>query len=100
MEQAALANLLDDCLVLWGVGGRMRAEADGLHLAVAGGEIVVSRGAAPLRWMLQTPSRAAAGRGPRGVASVVALLAALRAALGVEPGARLMIGAGAGMAAG
>lgn len=96
MGTAELANLLDDCLVLWGVAGRMRAEVDGLHLAVDGGEVVVSRGVGPVRWMLRTPGRTR----PRGAASIVGLLGALRAALGVPAGARLRIGAGAGMAGG
>jgi hypothetical protein len=95
---AELANLLADSLALWGVAGRVTAEADGLHLRHASGDFVVTPGAAPARWLLQTPVRAAAGRGPRAAPSVVALLTALRAALDVAPGARLRIGAGAGMA--
>jgi hypothetical protein len=35
----------------------------------------------PLRWFYQTPERAAAGRPPRAVPSVVALLSALRNAM-------------------
>lgn len=95
---AELRNLLADSLALWGVEGRITAEADGLRLHCGAGAITVAPGRAPARWLLQTPARAAGGRGPRAVPSVVALLTALRAALEVPPGAKLRIGAGAGMA--
>lgn len=95
---AALSNLLTDCLSLWGVAGRITAEAEGLLLRHASGDYRIAPGAAPARWLLQTPARHSAGRPPRGVPSVAALLTALRAALDVPPGARLRIGAGAGMA--
>lgn len=96
-SQAELANLLADCLALWGVAGRITAGAEGLSLSHAGGICTVTRGEPPVRWLLQTPARLAAGRGPRALPSIVALLTALRDALGVPPGARLRIGAGAGI---
>jgi len=95
---AELRNLLADALALWGVAARVAAGPQGLLVTRGAAVFTVARGAAPARWMLQTPARAAAGRRPRAVPSVVALLTALRAALDVPPGARLRIGAGAGMA--
>jgi hypothetical protein len=47
----------------------------------------------PIRWLLQTPERRAADRPPRAVPSIVALLAALRNALGGDAGSTLRIGA-------
>jgi hypothetical protein len=96
-SQAELANLLTDGLALWGVAGRIVPEADGLRLRHAGADYTITAGRPPARWFLQTPARAAAGRGPRALPSITALLTALRAALGVPPGAKLRIGAGAGM---
>ena len=96
-SQAELANLLADCLVLWGVAGHFTAEHDGLRLEHRGDAYTIAPGPAPARWLLQTPARSAAGRGPRAVPSIVALLTALRAALGVPPGAPMRVGAGAGM---
>lgn len=95
--QAELANLLADSLALWGVAGRVTPEAAGLRLHHAGADYTITAGQAPVRWLLQTPARVAAGRGPRAVPSIVALLTALRAALEVPPGAPMRVGAGAGM---
>ncbi len=47
----------------------------------------------PVRWLLQTPERRAANRPPRAAFSIVALLTALRNALGAEAGNKLRIGA-------
>jgi hypothetical protein len=96
-SQAELANLLADSLVLWGVAGRIVPDADGLRLRHAGADYIVTAGPPPARWLLHTPARQAAGRGPRALPSITALLTALRAALGVPPGVRMRIGAGAGM---
>ncbi len=49
----------------------------------------------PVRWLLQTPERRAANRPPRAAPSIVAVLTALRNALGAEGGNRLRIGAAA-----
>ena len=43
----------------------------------------------PVRWLLQTPERRAANRPPRATPSIVALLTALRNALGAERGNKL-----------
>jgi len=48
----------------------------------------------PVRWLLQTPPRRAAGRPPRAAPSIGALLSALRNAVGAERGVSLRIGAG------
>jgi hypothetical protein len=47
----------------------------------------------PVRWLLQSPERAAANRPPRALPSVVGLLSALRNALGAASANRLRIGA-------
>jgi len=49
----------------------------------------------PMRWLLQTPERRAADRPPRAAPSIVAVLTALRHALGAEGGNKLRIGAAA-----
>ncbi len=49
----------------------------------------------PVRWLLQTPERRATNRSPRALPSIVALLGALRNALGAEGGNRIRIGASA-----
>jgi hypothetical protein len=49
----------------------------------------------PVRWLLQTPERRAANRPPRAAPSIVAVLTALRNALGAEGGNKLRIGAAA-----
>jgi hypothetical protein len=49
----------------------------------------------PVRWLLHTPERRASNRPPRAAPSIVALLTALRNALGAESGNRLRIGASA-----
>ena len=97
MTDAELRALLLDCLTLWDVDGRVEAGDDGLAVIVQGVRYLVSRAGPdlrPMRWFLQTPERAAAGRGPRAVPAVGALLTALRSALGADPGARLRIGTG------
>jgi hypothetical protein len=53
---------------------------DGLRI----GDCVVRRGEAPVRWVLETPERT------RPVPSVVALLSALRRALGVAAGPSIL----------
>ena len=89
--------LLLDCLKLWEIQGRVEAADDGLALIVPTGRFLVQRAEPklrPVRWFLQTPEREAAGRQPRAVPAIGALLTALRNALGATPGSRLRIGAG------
>ncbi len=95
MTDAELRALLLDCLALWKIDGRVEAADDGLAVIVRGERFLVRRAGAdlrPVRWFLQTPERAAAGREPRAVPAVGALLTALRNALGADPGTRLRIG--------
>ncbi len=86
MTDAELRSLLLDCLKLWGVAGSVTAGDDGLLIATDAGSCVVRRGAAPARWFIETPARR------RPAPSIVALLSALRRALGAEGGARLRVG--------
>ena len=96
MTDAELRGLLRDCMVLWAVEGRVEAGDDGVTLTTADGAFTVSAAdpdLRPVRWFLQTPERRAAGRPPRAIPSIVALLSALRSATGGENGDRLRIGA-------
>ena len=96
MTDAELRGLLLDCLTLWGVDGRVEAAEEGLAVVVQDARFLVNRAGSdlrPVRWFLQTPERAAAGRSPRAVPAIGALLAALRNALGATPGTQLRIGA-------
>ena len=84
MTDAELRALLADCLKLWTVPGTVHAGDTGLTIDTPAGIFAVSRAATdlrPLRWFYQTPERVAAGRPPRAVPSVMALLSALRNAL-------------------
>lgn len=93
---AELRALLRDCLSLWSVRARIDVEGDGVTLATDAGVFSVhpaDPALRPVRWFLQTPERAAAGRPPRAVPSIVALLAALRNHIGGEGGENLRIGA-------
>jgi hypothetical protein len=94
--QAELRGLLRDCLVLWSVDARIEADGAAVTLTTAEGVFSVEPADAalrPVRWFLQTPERRAAGRPPRAVPSIVALLAALRNHIGGTGGERLRIGA-------
>ena len=98
MTDAELRALLIDCLVLWDVRGRVTAQDSGVAICAHDGDYLLQRAAAdmlPVRWLLQTPARKTANRPPRAAPSIVALLAALRNALGAEGGNRLRIGMGA-----
>jgi hypothetical protein len=91
-----LRNLLQDCLVLWSVAARIEAEAGGITLHAQDGAYSIHPAAEaqhPVRWFYQTPERAAANRPPRAAPSIVALLSALRNAIGAEGGTRLRVGA-------
>ena len=97
MTQAELAALLRDCLLLWAVSAWVEAGEAALLVHQDGETCIITAGRAPVRWLLQTPTRKAQGRGPRGLPSVPALLTALRAALGAPAGIPARIGGGAGM---
>ena len=96
MTDAALRLLLRDCLLLWDIDGKISASDDGMTIDAPDGRYTLRRAALdlrPVRWLLQTPARAAAGRPPRATPSIVAALGALRNALGAAGGAALRIGA-------
>jgi hypothetical protein len=96
LSDAELRALLLDCLSLWGVRGRVAAVEDGLAVSAAEGRFLVQRAdpdLRPVRWFLQTPEPAQAGRPARAIPSIPALLTALRNALGAEQGNKLRIGA-------
>jgi hypothetical protein len=95
MTDAELRALLIDCLALWGVRGRVAASDSGVAINTDDGVYMLQRADPdmhPARWLLQTPARRIAKRPPRAAPSIVALLAALRNALGAEGGNRLRIG--------
>jgi hypothetical protein len=96
VSDAELRNLLADCLRLWDVEGRVAAAGAGLAIETRSGRFTVERAPPdlrPVRWLYQTPERAAAGRPPRAAPSVTALLSALRNAMEGTFGGRLRIGA-------
>jgi hypothetical protein len=98
MTDAELRALLIDCLALWDVRGRVAANDGGVAINTDDGIYLLQRAAPdmrPARWLLQTPARRTANRPPRAAPSIVALLTALRNALGAEGGNRLRIGMGA-----
>jgi hypothetical protein len=97
MTAAELRGLLIDCLTLWGIDGRVVAGDAGMEVHTMDGLFVVQQAPAdlhPVRWLLQSPPRRAAGRPPRAAPSIGALLSALRNALGAERGVSLRIGGG------
>jgi hypothetical protein len=97
MTEAELRALLIDCLTLWAIDARVSVGDAGTELHTNEGQFLVQRADPdlhPVRWLLQTPPRRAAGRPPRAVPSIGALLSALRNALGAERGVSLRIGGG------
>lgn len=95
MLPAELRALVLDCLVLWNVEARVAADETGVTIDHADGAFRLQAASAnqrPVRWLLQTPVRAAANRPPRVAPSIVAALSALRNAIGGEPGNTLRIG--------
>jgi hypothetical protein len=95
MTDAQLRALLLDCLKLWEVEGKITAADPGLIIHTPLGPFTVARAdpdLRPARWLYQTPERAAAQRPPRAAPSIVALLSALRNAMGGTRGERLRIG--------
>lgn len=100
MNDAQLRALLIDCLVLWEIEGGVWVDTDAIAIDTEAGRFTVARAdrsLRPVRWLYQTPDRAAAGRPPRAAPSVVAMLSGLRNVLEGTGGDRLRIGgAGAG----
>jgi hypothetical protein len=97
MTDAELRALLMDCIALWGVRARIAVGAGQMEITAENGTFFLQRAPTdmrPVRWLLQTPERAAANRPPRAVPSIVALLSALRNALGAESANKLFIGSG------
>jgi hypothetical protein len=97
MTDAELRGLLLDCLKLWETPGRVAVRENDVVIETAEGVFSVRRAdpaLRPVRWFYQTPEREAAGRPPRAAPSIVALLSALRNAMGGTGGGRLRIGGG------
>ncbi len=95
MTTPELRNLLADCLILWSVTARIEADPNGITLHAQDGAYHIHpapEAQRPVRWFYQTPERAAANRPPRAAPSIVALLSALRNAIGAEGGSRLRVG--------
>ena len=95
MTDAQLRAVLLDCLKLWEVKGEVTVDDTGLVIDTPGGRFTIVRADAelrPIRWFYQTPARAAAGRPSRAAPSIVALLSALRNAMGGAGGDLLKIG--------
>jgi hypothetical protein len=81
VTDAELRALLMDCLALWGVSGKVGVGNGAVEITTAAGCFVLRRADSndrPVRWFLHTPKRGAAGRGPRPVPSITALLSMLR----------------------
>lgn len=93
-----VCNLLRDCLFLWNVAARVTPGADAITIHTSDGRTFTLQSAPadvrPVRWFLQTPTRAAANRPPRALPSIVAALSALCTALGGDSGSALRIGTG------
>ncbi len=86
--------LLLDCLSLWGVAGHISVNDGAIEIATSSATLRVQRAPRdmlPVRWLLHR----SATRPPRVAPSIVALLTALRNALGAEGGNRIRIGGSA-----
>lgn len=95
MTDAQLRVLLLDCLKLWEVAGKVVVRETEVAIETSGGVFTVARAdpeLRPVRWFYQTPERAEALRPPRAAPSIVALLSALRNAMGGTGGDPLRIG--------
>ncbi len=93
LTDAELRMLLIDCLSLWGVEGRVSVNDDAIEIATSNATLRVQRAPRdmlPVRWLLHR----SVDRPPRVAPSIVALLTALRNALGAEGGNRLIVGSG------
>jgi hypothetical protein len=81
VTDAELRALLTDCLALWGVSGQVAAGIGAVEITTATGRFVLRRAGLndrPVRWFLHTQDREVAGRGPRAMPSIAALLSVLR----------------------
>jgi hypothetical protein len=95
MTQAELIALLRDCLTLWGEEGTLAAGDASVLLTTAAGRFEIAAAPVadrPVRWLLHTPARVAAGRPARRHNSISGLLSALRNELGAQVGNRLRVG--------
>jgi hypothetical protein len=95
VTDAELRALLRDCLRLWDVPGSVTVRDADVAIETQHGLFSVRRAPPdmlPVRWFYQTPERAAARRPPRAAPSIVALMSALRNAVGGTGGARVRIG--------
>lgn len=99
-NEADVAVLLEDTLALWHVRAVVTCGADALTIEAANGTLIwierAEAGVTPFRWLLRWRRAGEAPgapreRRPRGCASIVGVLAALRVALDVERGAALRI---------
>ena len=93
LSDGELRMLLIDCLRLWGVAGRVVVNDGAIEIATPSATLRVQRAPhdmLPVRWLLHR----SASRPPRVAPSIVALLTALRNALGGEGGNRVIIGSG------
>jgi len=79
ISRAELRGLVADTVAVWGGAGLVSWEGDALRVAAADGRAACIVAEGPLRWLLTVE-----GRRARPCASVVALLAALRDAVGPE----------------
>jgi hypothetical protein len=94
VTDAELRSLLLDCLKLWDVSGSVTVTEEDVSVHTDQGDFAVTRASAdlaPVRWFYQTPERRAANRPPRAAPSIVALLSALRNAMGGAGGQFLRI---------
>jgi hypothetical protein len=87
VTDADLRSLVRDTMQVWGEAGRAAWEGETLHVTASDGRTAQVRRGGPSRWLLQAPERR-----PRPCTSIVALLDALRLALGpVESRPRLRV---------
>ncbi len=97
LSTGEVCNLVRDCLLLWNIAARITPTADAITIHTSDGTFTLRPSPTdtrPVRWFLQTPTRAAANRAPRALPSIVAALSALRTALGGDSGSTLRIGTG------
>jgi hypothetical protein len=97
VTDAELRGLLLDCLTLWDIEARPRPGVEGWEIETADGVFSIAPAdpdLRPVRWLLQTPERRAAGRPARAAPSIGAALSALRNNLGAARGQKLRIGGG------
>ncbi|MGH7058575.1 MAG: hypothetical protein ACREFZ_12025 [Acetobacteraceae bacterium] len=94
MTDSELANLLEDCLVAWGVSGRIAATDAGIAVRAGGTVCTIGRAADSAkraRWLLSVNDGPNA-RNPRRASSITILLSEVRSAIGADapgPGFRV-----------